>query len=472
MILRRQDSKILRNASGEIITDDGDSSSGLILSIQPNLQIPFSVLKGETNLVRQITDVDRGIAFVQNDPLKQRVYNHAGYYEGLAGTVPYNSNQLLNLGDKDWTIRGRYTVKSLSGYSPLLSNRLSGNTLGMAVTGYVGLPLLAIFMGGVSYTIGSGRNDNLTIGFIMDFFFEKRGNRVKVFRSHPFYGGVHKYYDVVLPQSFIEDTLEPVKLFYDPYTPTSGFIHDLHHLIIEEGSRYYDSALVGTEVDSDTNPEWNRPFTHLKRYKADGNKVFFLTSNYLKDAVIDSSNQITSIYDEFGGQLIDGGTNSVKNSNKGFLFNQSFLSKAGYTIGTNDFYIGFWVKTTDITDANLFQNSNITIAKSSSNYIVNSNTIGALNITKYTYISVLRKTGVLYWFINGVYFGSVADTSNYSLSNLVIGSNTFVGYIEDVLMSIGDSIINPAGYSVGDKVFQPPKRRSLDNRFIQFPIPV
>ena len=70
--------------------------------------------------------------------------------------------------------------------------------------------------------------------------------------------------------------------------------------------------------------------------------------------------------------------------------------------------------------------------------------------------------GRVCYFMNGILVADATPT----IINVEYSSNYFIkayqNIIDDVLYSIGDSIIDPTGKSVGQKVFEPPRRGGFD----------
>ena len=473
MSILTQDDKVLSSVSGEIINPDASVSTKI--HIDTDLQLPNRIFKDGSNLVRQITDKAQNIPFLSKHASvsvnPSYAYNDGDgfpYIAFLPTTKGLISKDAVNI---DYTksfvieLMWRPTVFPYASNQYLFSHcSASDINLGAFVRiignqTTINSNLVSIDPSLVGITLTAG------VWYHLMYIIDQDSTVKRVFA---YLNG--KY---VGPASIPAkgNVTQPLGVGITPYGNGVNTLNgDVSYCKVYSGLGIMKAnqtlPTTGQQVFTP-----RKPFFYYKRYKDDGYKKLFFSSKYLKDASIDVSNQITTIKDEFDSIITDAGTNKVKWNPKGFYFNQSFLTNSGYLIGTNDFFIGFWIKNTDSANSDLFKNSNITISKVSNNYDINSNTIGLFSTSNYEYLTVIRRTGILYWFINGKYIGSVSDTSNYTLSDLIIGSNSFIGYIDGVLLSIGDSIIDPTGFSVGQKVFNPPLRGGFDSEIFKFPVP-
>jgi hypothetical protein len=84
----------------------------------------------------------------------------------------------------------------------------------------------------------------------------------------------------------------------------------------------------------------------------------------------------------------------------------------------------------------------------------------------------------VYLLVNGVLEGFATTTFKITATQLALkvgGSTQFLtysdGYFDDIFMQRNGTIIDPTGFSVGEKVFEPPMRGQFDGTFKQYPIP-
>lgn len=463
MILRDQyGNKVLRIASGEVLVDSNGNNTK-ILDLNTYLYPVNQIHKDSNNLVSQITDRAQGIPFVQSDNAKKPVYNYDGYFQfdgtdDFFKTPSYNPKCYDYVGKSAFYFTFWVYFDNLTGDQNIyaLSTDTASSTdfyIRMFNSGQLQVVISGI--GGVNTvtTISANALTRIDVVFTGTKIYLIT-NGIKNNESAATIGGNNNNRRAYLGTRYNSNTYVLKGRIYSIESKIGVFPYNV-------------DVINGTTV---FNPIY-KPFTHLKRFaNKNGNIKAFLSSMYLKDAVINSSDEITSIKDEQGSVYSSSGTNAVKITNKGLYFQGSaYLQRTGFAIGTNAFFIGLWVNNSNANDANIYQNSGITIDKNGGNYRINGNVIGALSTNNYEYVFALRLSGVLYYGINGVLKGSVADTNNYTLSDTIIGSNNFIGYVDDVLPSIENSIINPTGYSVGQKVFEPPRRRCLDSHILQFP---
>jgi len=259
---------------------------------------------------------------------------------------------------------------------------------------------------------------------------------------------------------------------------------------------------------------------YYQRYKEDNFKKLFLSSKYLKDSVIDVDNIIEKLNSSTKATNENGNkyypfiyqsnlSKRPKKSKSGILFESSAYTYVqatnneanGLPIG-NYFYsfaettslcVMFWFKPLGTKTNQFFFNQNIFPATQFMtlvfNYVSNpGNKLTfydatnlfypdkVLTIGDYCHICYVYIAGVFYYFIDGIFIGTTTKTifTSATYYNLQLGSfSDNASYysdceIDDVLISHGDSIIDPTGFSVGQKVFEPPMRGQFDGTFKQY----
>lgn len=445
--------KVLKADDGTVLVESGGNTT-LELKIDADLQID-GIVKDGSNLVSQITEKANNIAFVQSDNAKKRVFNYNGYYEGNSVAVYKSDKTAPTFNSGTLKIEFYAKLQNIAVSQRLIECDEAVNR-GWSV--YTSATHIVLFNGITTV-------QNVIPITVADENIWKLYTIYLDYDTPAINGivdGVVRYGGFFTPIPLSNPNNNPWYLFGSGNPAASSWIGDISWLTFETGVDIFNQKL-GVQSLS--------PFTFYKRHANKSRNIkAFLSSRYLKDAVINSSDEITTIYDEQGNTYTSSGTNAVKITNKGLYFQGSaYLQRTGFEIGTNDFFIGKWVNNSNSNDANIYQNSGITIDKNSGNYRVNGNVIAAFNTNTNEYVWVLRKTNVLYYGVDGLQGGSIADSTNYTLSDTIIGSNNFIGYIDDVLPSIGDSILNPATFVSGPKKLEPPRRRSLDSHILQFP---
>lgn len=442
-------SKIRTNLSGEVI-DSSASASSKILDINPAvIQFHNRITKSSTdNKISRLMDSAQNKVFYAESGDEPN-YNYVNQSIDFVNHImKCNQSALRRIeGRNEFTVHLWLEVKRKSAISLMRNeNELALKNFAIHMTGAAGAVQFRIYdSADTLYSISFGAS--LDLDGIYCLTASRKGNIFTAYKD-----GIKQFsstLDIDIKSNCDNTILQPT---------TENYFR-----VVAEN--------VGYDADVIKIPEKHALW--YKRYSnKDGKIKGHLTSRNLDVAVINSADEITSIYDEIGNVFTSSGTNAVKWTPKGFYFQGSaYLQRTGFLIGTDDFFIGRWVSNANSNDAVISQNSNVIISKVSGNYEVNGNVIGAFSTNKNEYPWALRKSGVLYYGINGVLKGSVADTTNYTLSDYLLGSNAFVGYMDDDLLPITDSIYDPTGYSIDDKVFKPPMRKSLDPNFVQYPIP-
>jgi len=225
-----------------------------------------------------------------------------------------------------------------------------------------------------------------------------------------------------------------------------------------------------------------RKSTEVKEYEGrelvqqvvnNGSAKLYLNSKYTKDSDIDgTTGEITSIKDEFVSTF----NGSAKITSNGFGAGSSTLNEyvgsliAG--ISTGDFHLSAWMRAADnsttqycvIIGNNFYLyftpqlgSKRIYANFHGSNYIV----YDGYTPLEYYHVAMIRYSGSIYCFLNGVL--KIIQSDSYDFPdgpyNMFVGDTDIENY-DDILFTVGDSIIDPSGYIVNDKVFTPPRRSS------------
>lgn len=480
---------------------------GKILHIDTDLQQVNRIFKDENNKVKQITDKVNNIAFVQTDVAKQPTYNYDGYYEFGADdeVAMVSDNRTFRFLDGDFTIIFRVNNLHYTEISYIFRKMSYPNDF--------------------EFFVGSGYSSTQKLGIQIYKTNIHGSTRHNIFSD---IGDCTKSWTCVITGKIDDSNLicrsvsindnNTVHHKSDIITIPLVDIAGLATAPIEIGKKnrsnfeylkIYNTAFLNDKVlDISIGDTFNvpQPFRFHKRYRTDSTKKLFLSSKYLKDAEIDSSDEVTKITNYINSQNDFSTLNhGIFLSNKGIIFDDSIQVPHLSTNNTNiinltddDFYMGLWVYDNEpvnkyapyITKDNLNTgNRSFSFIRSNDGHYYFSMSVdgvsideqldfGVAKLSTYEYISVLRKGDILYGFVNGVLNQThnlpttyiIKDVSN----NIMIGvfsttlPHNFTGYLDDVLISIGDSIINPTGKSIGYKCFEPPRRRGNNSEIQQY----
>ena len=475
--------KILRSQDQSILVDSVGNSTK-ILHIDTDLQTPNRIFKDGSNLVSQITDKAQNIAFIA-DVGKEYTFNYGGYFEG-DGTKKMRSTKRIsdiNTFTFRWVSKG---VSSGGANLFVLSANLDWylNQAGNIINLYDGTTTHSLFAG--SYGID--------IYNLFELCYDGTNCVLLI-------NGAVKSKST--PSIATLSSSEKLSIFSYQFNDTANLNGSFKQVQIYDRSIYDLANLNVSDVIHQTTGE-NFTYIWYKRYKPDGYKKLFLSSRYLKDATINSSDEISTIYPEIGDVLINNLAEKPTLTKGSIYFGNTsglrFLEAGRLDFSSNDFYCGLWVKYSAFNTVNGFignddqpnNDSGLVIQyyKTTNEYwVLLSNTgssfdqIATFSFTEtldtYVYVAVMRKSDTLYFYRNGILLGTYALPEGYdifySLDKYLIGSRSrpqpnfmHLGHIDDFLVSIGDSIIDPTGKSIGEKVFEPPRRRSLESEFIQF----
>jgi len=443
--------------------------SKILLHIDIDMQLPNRIFKDSTNKVSQITDKAQNIAFVQTDVNKQPTFEYGKgvRFDGEKPLVWASGayDQQLEF----FILQFQIEFKSIDyGNRYLMFFRDT-------VYGYLGLrygTTLEFNLGTFShiFSFSSGVIDRLDVP-------------IKVMLGKLPYTSV----DGIIYSANYFAAIDGVVQYYI-FSTDSNKIRITNNLQIFgwDGFNSYGEAIMDNfqihSIDSsfrilknDIPKLYKEKFTHFKRYKADGLKEFFLSSKFLDGVIIDVNDNITSIKCSIGTDVFTYSTNKPKWTKTGLLFagGQVLQSTNTYSFGISDFFIGFWANPT--ADAVILRfGTDIKIGKDSTNDYFETNlikTYASQTLTGYKYYCFIRISGTLFLLINGQTQAIKVESIDYSTPLMAIIGGTFAGLFDEPLLAVGDSIIDPTGYAVGNKVFEPPMRGQFDGTIKQFPIP-
>lgn len=478
-----------------------------ILDINLSLQIPNMVFKSDVdNTIQQITDKASGIPFVGvNSP----IYNYDGRIDCQNGTKKYlksNTKKALLPESGDFTILIKAHLPDLTANyinCSLLSNInedqiTSENPTGVNFLIRIGntsgrnIQFTATENGvwSTNYAKDSIFNYPNPIDNIYNYVLCRKGNILQIITNG--------YLTITTMTENVGQEVSDILCGTSTYsTPLTA---NIYHAIV------LDTALYDFTANSNGDfvlPNFTQDFTFFKRFQnKDETKKLFLTSNNLEGAVIDSANQISELVSEIDSSVLEVDPNAQPHKLTKYGFYSSgetsaYLPKirfgSDFEIGIKDCYIGVWCNY--ISSGSVNSTVYKQIGASQQNFRLYLNTAGNIQywfggsvyntgvsvyVNKWSYYSLLRKNGVIYFLINGVLIESHNNSTNLDLSTTLnaqlqlfnqSGIVSHEVYNDDFLYSVGDSIIDPTGYSVGDKVFESPRRKSFDDKFIQYPIP-
>lgn len=463
MSIYKQDNKIKTNLSGEIFADSGNESN-IILDVNLGvIQFHNRIAKSATdNKVSKILDSAQNIALIQGASANQPIYNYDGYLE--MGVQKYIKSNKLML----WNGTEFYTSMWLK-FSDTAENRMfvrcyDGDGLNYWQLFYdSSLKRIKMFF----RTSSSIKvNHYLPAGsFPFDEFFHMSINLTPEGYLNYYINGVVKYYVATSPTE-----LELTNTIQFGYNSASYGAFYIKNFTWQNEKKFTQESTLDTQVFTP-----KEPFIWLKRYKEDGEKVLFISSRYLKDANVGSDDKIETIYSEIGVSSLNQSNAAlrpkVKNGIIGANGTEILVSDTLCTnFRTGDFHFSFWAMFTDTgIQCNIltYQNS-ITFLRNSSGVLqmyyygdYKSAPQTILN-NKWYHIAGVRKDSNIYFMVNGVIATIKPDTRDIPATGIlqVNGGTTGSYRIDDILVS-NDSLVDPRGYAVGDKVFLPPKRRSL-----------
>ena len=187
------------------------------------------------------------------------------------------------------------------------------------------------------------------------------------------------------------------------------------------------------------------------------------SNNSTNSTIVDSSNNNYTITPT--GSPIQGTNNPFGVGNWSNYFNGSsdylaFPASTNYAFGTGDFTIECWYFATNFTGNNYlfdmasngtrmqFYSGNVYFIPESGSYL---QTATGYTLNTWNHIAMVRQSGTLYGYINGVSIGSVSNSSNLTNNNLTIGQYgggasglKYYGYISNFRIVNGTAVY-PSG---------------------------
>lgn len=508
MILRGSDNKVLRNTAGEVLQDSAGSSSK-IFHIDTEF-LPNRIFKDGSNLVSQVTDKVNNLPLVNNTTLPDFDYDKGFGFDGVQifrnddfnttikrciihVKVQFDSlmvadNKFLSFLDRSFSSSNRvvFGLATITGVKTLYFyyNTVSGPQTSYAWTPTIGQEYdvtavyenttleYALYIDGVkvAFTTAIGDREN-TAGYL-------------AIGAIPGFAGEGKMYMKSLS------------------------LYNYENLDIATAEGVINS-LVGKET-----------FTYYKRYN-NTNIVSYLNSRYLKDAVINSNDEIEKLENEIALSGFDSGdstnypidlyqvtqTKRPTITKKGIYFDgtnviDALLKKTIYQSFTTDYPSGFdscllamwhspestgslqiFARLRNVTNStDLFAISFNHTTNSGQKYTVYDGTTfhgdsTVYPIGTYNHIAVMQFGTDVYLFINGVLKIKTAigwDRSGIATRVLLrYGAYDDISlpatcYMDEFLFSVDDTLINPTGATVGEKLFDANElfeRRSLSDNF-------
>lgn len=493
-----------------------------ILEVNTDRQLPNKIFVDEsTNKAKQVTDKAKGLPFFELSSANQPIFSNDGYYDfQTANTILYNKKTVIDF-TKPFTYETLFYMPTFSGTKGLFS--MIDNT-----NFYEYLELnVQSFASDFSFNVGAKANNALLISTDSGGYgeYDSLNHLMLIFASNKLCFIINGVVRGLIAIDFTGRSLEfdhyPT-CFGNQYVRSNfGAIHKLYY------ARAYNHPLIDIDNMAIANgdvlfdPSTRTAFNYYHRHKDDEYIKAYISSKYLKNAIIDNSNKIESLYssvnvvdDETSGAFRTFAYEGVQAkqptlTNQGLLFDKGnsqecLLKKSGVNYFAriselNNWYISLWFKpnSTDVNQFFLYFNvgpgrymkllynwtggqggGRIAFADNSG---TNIEALGIYPVGDFVHVAFERDevNQRHNYFINGYYVGFTAFPNlTYSdrLLNLRLGSqggSLFTScYIDDVLPIINrpTPLINVTGYSVGDKVFEPPKRGGFEDYILQYPI--
>ena len=460
-----------------------------ILHIDTDIQQPNRIFKDSSNLVRQITDKSQNISFL-SDSGKEPIYNYGNtnsngypYFEfnnkkiSTVNEIVFNHNSEFSF--EFWIAFTEFT-NSTSGFIFQWGDDTNYDNFSAKVT----LNTKIFQVCNYSINVESILGITLQTNTFYHIYCGVKDGYINAFFNGYYMGRTTNSSTNVNAKLHLGDTYNNIRPLTDTYI-SNLFFYDNDNI----GFGSDTAPSVGTKV---FNPNF-KSYTIFKKYKEDDNKKLYLSSMYLKDATISNSdNTISNIRNQIGDKVLI--PNSYVKLDDGFkfgdpsgaiFFNPDSGDLSDYNIGTNNFYASAWFKCVDNATEyvnilrDLSSSPNIVIYSYNGNAsIVIKDGIGGEQINSASFTPTLgewfhlaggRKDDIIWLSVNGKLL--ILSTNNTILnipnatSQLRLGGKFFyssnICIMDDLLLSIGESIINPQGYSIGQKVFKLPQRNSL-----------
>lgn len=537
MTVYTQNNKILLNIAGEAYKTapiiDISKTMNKILHIDTDLQLPNRIHKSDTdNKVRQITDKAQNIALVQTDPAKQPVYNYGGYYsfDGV-NDVLYNPKMFYDFSKPNYTLFLLVRPTNLAKQQTIMACRANGGNTFFTLYQYntTGLYSAQVRINGTTL-YAANASVPLVVNQWNTIVLTVANNQASIIINGKMagsaYGFTHSGFSIpyltVAPTQignefnragwFFAGDIAYIRMIQQDFPQWQQRNADNTTLQFNDGATVFNDAFLR-----------NSGFTHFQRYPDNGTNKLYISSKYLKGAVIDSGNKVEKLYTYFRG--VDGGAYAgqtllhymyeatlskrpevTKNGLKFTSSNNTILrttNDGDRGISSGNYYYTYENLLSDIclmawhTPQSLASHQCLlTLGDVQNNYIVrvfynamqntgnrylfydNTNLSSIPDIYalgSYNHICTIRKNGIWYYFINGVLKNTSvpSNTSNPSIYvNLMIGGLPSMNYcdclLDDVFVAHNNSIIDPTGFSVGQKVFEPPRRGEFEGTIKQY----
>ena len=514
MSLYKQNNKIVRSGSGELLVNSGGNTSKLS-HIDANLQVPNMVFKDSNNRISQVTDKKNKDAYSQHTASKQPTFNYDGRIGYASGTKQYlisNNKGAVLPSSSDFTIKIKVHAPSVSNqFTNAIYQNMDEDQIGSGSPKNVNfmirmdtdiLPTYKVFQ--FLYTTDGtwatgnvregGTNHALPADDIYNTLIIRRSNWLYIVTN-----GVLGL-KVIMTDSIANLSVDKILGNASYSTPV-----DYSLLAFE----VYDSALYDFSAFSPSSnvilPNFDiKPFFYYKRFKPDSNRLIYTNSRFLEDCDINTSDEITSLKSEvndfelktksvgqepkltkygidFGGSLpkrlfaFNGGSESLKtdfNENTKIYAECWFYPRTTavdqwfYNISTSTtgFYLNFLYNSLGVGNIRIFFNGS------------SLGVIGTAALDKWTHVAALYDKTNMYTYVNGVCTSItpifISDNSTNIFKNVGAFDNTstgaFDGILDEMPLILDEMPFDPVGSIVGRKKIEPLRRRSLNNQLTVF----
>jgi len=471
MSIIKQNNKILRSASGELVDDIGGNSSKL-LHIDFDLQQRNRVFKDGSNLLKQVTDKLKNIPFFsESGEEPQFIYGSDGIHY-----VEFNGVDDLIYSEQNVNTNQDITIEFCLKFNSTGTNQiiLSGDSK----TTYIWELYLD-----AAKTLRLIRNGLGAAGWDLSAFdlttdFHHYAIVLDGSNAYLFIDGI--YVSSSLFSGYLSNAgiLNIGRLYRVGSAPLDGQIKSI---------QIYSAVKYSNGASGNFSPK--QPYFYYKRFKPDSNILCYLNSRYLKDCDINTSDQINRIEDEQNNIGFSQSIGNAKLTNKGILLESSQATQLNSDfidisqIGTGDFTLMASINAlnTSINSTGVWIQNILKLFSNGVNwrFQILAGALLSLDIEPITngYCSLfaIRKNGVVYVGYNGILKNSGTNTYDFGLigtdQRLLIGAaninGTLWGYYDEIYFS-KNAIVDPTGKSIGQKVFEPLRRRSLNNEIIEY----
>lgn len=473
----KKNNKVIRSSSDEIFDNDAANPSKL-LHVDFDLQQRNRVFKDGSNLVSQVTDKARNIPFVYKTGNPQFVHSDDGihYAEFDNGGVVADN---INLGYVD--------SLSIEFWFRTSNKDTTGIRVLWSYNGANGLMLNAYF------------NDNKIVSNFGTHTFPIVNDTWHHFKYYISNSTLWLFFDgelFAVSATALTPSNDNTFSWGVNYTGSNLCTDiDMKNIILHTDlpELSFSSGDIGTQVFAPKSP-----FFYYKRYKEDGNKLAYINSRFLQDAVINTSDEISSLKNEIAngvGVVNTVASNFPKYTNKGFLFDgtqDGFKSDGAYSTVTNleNQFFSCWFSPNTITGNQTLMTIvgtgySIAISVLSTglfaiyNGISSSNSTITATVGNYYHVAGMKIGTDLYLFVNGI----LAVITTHSVSSFsgplicYLGSfdtslNFINGYADEFFIEHDNLSIDPSTAGIDDRVFDENgdffRRRGLGNQLTQF----